>query len=197
MAQKTWTWMHGTDRIYVEQARITPDMVGGPQTGYLIKKRRLYGGLSDGVDVVHVDNGALSFDVLPTRGMGLWKVWAGDLSIGWNSPVRGPVHPNLVPLADPSGLGWLDGFDELLVRCGLESNGAPEFSEHGQLRYGLHGRIANKPAASTGGPCGWRDWGTYRCRNRRRNTISLFQTAHVYDHHDQGWGIFAVDSRYD
>jgi hypothetical protein len=146
MAQKIWTWMQGTDRTYVEQARVTPDMVGGPRTGYLIEKRRLYGGLSDGVDVVRVDNGVLSFDVLPTRGMGLWKVWAGDLSIGWDSPVRGPVHPSFVPLADPSGLGWLDGFDELLVRCGLESNGAPEFSEHGRLRYGLHGRIANKPA---------------------------------------------------
>ncbi len=146
MAQKTWTWMHGTNQTYVEQARITPDMVGGPKTGYMIEKRRLYGGLSDGVDVVHVDNGPLRFDVLPTRGMGIWKVWAGDLAIGWNSPVRGPVHPSLVPLAEPSGLGWLSGFDELLVRCGLESNGAPEFADNGRLRYGLHGRVANQPA---------------------------------------------------
>jgi hypothetical protein len=98
------------------------------------------------VDVVHVNNGLLSFDVLPTRGMGIWRAQVGELSVGWNSPVPGPVHPSLVPLAEPSGLGWLDGFDELLVRCGLESNGAPEFTEHGQLRYGLHGRIANRPA---------------------------------------------------
>jgi galactose mutarotase-like enzyme len=47
---------------------------------------------------------------------------------------------------EPSGLGWLDGFDELLVRCGLESNGAPEFDEQGRLRYPLHGKIANTPA---------------------------------------------------
>jgi len=93
MARKTWTWMHGTNQTYVEQARITPDMVGGPKTGYMIEKRRLYGGLSDGVDVVHVDNGPLRFDVLPTRGMGIWKVWAGDLTIGWNSPVRSRVAP--------------------------------------------------------------------------------------------------------
>jgi len=145
MAPKSWTWI-GADRTYVEQARIEPDMVGGPQAGYLIEKRRLYGGLSDGVDLVHVDNGALRFDVLASRGMGIWKMWAGDLCVGWNSPVRGPVHPQLVPLSDPSGLGWLDGFDELFVRCGLESNGAAEFSDSGQVRYGLHGRIANKPA---------------------------------------------------
>jgi galactose mutarotase-like enzyme len=51
-----------------------------------------------------------------------------------------------VRVSEPSGLGWLDGFDELLVRCGLESNGAPEFDSNGTLRYGLHGKIANIPA---------------------------------------------------
>jgi hypothetical protein len=66
--------------------------------------------------------------------------------IGWKSPVRGPVHPGFVDVGEPSGLGWLDGFDELLVRCGLESNGAPEHDENGQLHYPLHGRIGNKPA---------------------------------------------------
>ena len=50
-------------------------------------------------------------------------------------------------LADPSGLGFLDGFDELIVRCGLESNGAPEFDVRGILKYPLHGRIANRPAS--------------------------------------------------
>jgi galactose mutarotase-like enzyme len=78
--------------------------------------------------------------------MGLWKAWLGNMEIGWRSPVRGPVHPRFVPLGEPSGLGWLDGFDELLVRCGLESNGAPEFDDRRVLKYPLHGRIANMPA---------------------------------------------------
>jgi hypothetical protein len=56
------------------------------------------------------------------------------------------VHPQYVPLFDPSGLGWLEGFDELVVRCGLASNGAPDFDERGHLRYPLHGRIGNLPA---------------------------------------------------
>jgi hypothetical protein len=51
-----------------------------------------------------------------------------------------------VPLAEGSGLGWLDGFDELMCRCGLESNGAPEFDEKGNVRWPLHGRLANLPA---------------------------------------------------
>ena len=35
-----------------------------------------------------------------------------------------------------------------MCRCGLESNGAPEFNEQGRLLYPLHGRIANLPAYS-------------------------------------------------
>jgi hypothetical protein len=40
----------------------------------------------------------------------------------------------------------LSGFDELVVRCGLESNGAPEHDDRGRLVYPLHGHIANTPA---------------------------------------------------
>lgn len=132
---------------YVKQQEITPKTVGGRATGYSVTRFRMQGGASDGVEVIRVDNGLLKFDILPTRGMSIWKAWLGDTEIGWKSPVRGPVHPALVDLGEPSGLGWLDGFDELFVRCGLESNGAPEFDEKtGRLKYPLHGRIGNKPA---------------------------------------------------
>jgi hypothetical protein len=70
----------------------------------------------------------------------------GGVQLGWRSPVKGPVHPKLVSLWEGNGIGWLSGFDELLVRCGLENNGAPEFSPQGALLYPLHGRIANTPA---------------------------------------------------
>ena len=91
-----------------------------------VKKHRLRGGRRDGVDLIVVDNGALRFSVVPTRGMGLWKGWYDGNRLGWDSPVTdGPVHPSLVNLAAAGGLGWLDGFDELLARCGLENNGAP------------------------------------------------------------------------
>jgi hypothetical protein len=98
------------------------------------------------VHVVELDNGHMCIDVLPTRGMGIWRVRRGEKVLGWQSPVRGPVHPAFVPLFDPSGLGWLEGFDELMCRCGLESNGAPDFDTTGKLLYPLHGRIANLPA---------------------------------------------------
>src|SRR5262249_48044910 len=102
-----------------------------------------------------VDNGALSFSIVPTRGMGIWKGRLGTDRLGWDSPVKdGPVHPKFVNLLNKGGLGWLEGFDELLVRCGLENNGAPyevktirgDGSES-HTTYGLHGKIANLPAS--------------------------------------------------
>jgi len=111
-----------------------------------VSKRTLQGGVSGGVDVVTLDNGATVIDVLPTRGMGISSVRCGDVHLQWDAPIIGPVHPRCVPLSEPSGLGWLDGFDEWLVRCGLESNGSPEFEPNGKLRYSLHGKIANTPA---------------------------------------------------
>ncbi len=111
-----------------------------------VKRRTLHGGVREGVDTIEVDNGAFRFVVVPTRGMGLWKAWLGKTEFGWHSPVKGPVHPNFVPLTDPSGLGWLEGFDELMCRCGLESNGAPDPGPSGFYKYPLHGRIANRPA---------------------------------------------------
>ena len=98
------------------------------------------------MDVVEVDNGRLRFVVVPSRGMGIWRASCGDVQLGWKSPVKGPVHPAFVPTWEPGGYGWLAGFDELLVRCGLESNGAPEFLPNGTLRYPLHGQVANIPA---------------------------------------------------
>lgn len=103
-------------------------------------------GLSAGVDTVTIWNDKLRVSILPTRGMGLWRADCQGIPLGWESPVRGPVHPQFVPLMEPMGLGWLDGFDEWLCRCGLTSNGAPEFDAQGQLLYPLHGRIANRPA---------------------------------------------------
>lgn len=126
---------------------ISPSTVGGRARGYRVSMRRLHGGLSEGVDLIEVDNGETSVTLIPTRGMGLWKARRGDLDIGWQSPVRGPVHPQFVPFSEPSGNGWLAGFDELLPRCGLESNGGADFDpKTGRLLYPLHGRIANLPA---------------------------------------------------
>jgi hypothetical protein len=118
-----------------------------------IRKRTLHGGRREGVDVIEVNNGALSFAVLPTRGMGLWQGHYRGNFLGWRSPVHGPVHPTFVNQADRGGIGWLAGFDEWLCRCGLVSNGPPGEDAYtdraGHARrsqLSLHGKIANLPA---------------------------------------------------
>ena len=107
----------------------------------------LEGGRRAGVEIVLVDTGRVRAAVLPTRGMSLWRANIDGIDLGWRSPVDGPIHPRWVALSEPSGLGWLDGFDELLVRCGLRSFGAPDFdAKSGRLLFPLHGRIGNLPA---------------------------------------------------
>jgi hypothetical protein len=96
------------------------------------------------VYVVEVCNGPLTLWVLPTRGMGVWKGRCRDLPLEWQSPVPRPVHPAYVNLSDRNGLGWLNGFNELMCRCGLAYNGPP--GQDNGAAITLHGRIANLPA---------------------------------------------------
>ena len=118
-------------------------------------KATLHGGRRAGVDLIRLDNGALSVAIVPTRGMGIWKGNFRGNPLGWKSPVvDGPVNPAFINPLDRGGLGWLDGFDEMLVRCGLVSNGSPyetpvlkpDGSVDRRDLVGLHGRIANIPA---------------------------------------------------
>jgi len=146
MARRTVVLLDVERNVFVRDASLSPADVPGAARSWSVRKRALEGGLREGVEVVEIECGRLRAVLLPTRGMGIWKAWWGDLEIGWQSPARGPVHPRFVPLEQPDGLGWLRGFDELLCRCGLESNGAPEWDERGRLRWPLHGRIANLPA---------------------------------------------------
>jgi hypothetical protein len=150
MPRKNWILTDVDSDVYQEQMVLGPDQVGGRARGYSVIKRTLRGGLREGVDVLEVNNGRLRFIVVPSRGMGIWRAECDDLQLGWKSPAKGPVNPAFVPLWEGSGIGWLSGFDELLVRCGLESNGAPEFFPTGALRYPLHGKIANTPAHKVG-----------------------------------------------
>ncbi|MDQ8188279.1 aldose 1-epimerase family protein [Pelagicoccus sp. SDUM812002] len=125
----------------------------GQKQSWSVQTRTLRGGTQEGVDVVEIDNGKLSFAVLPTRGMGIWKGQCGNVQLGWESPVKKPVHPAFVQPLENGGLGWLKGFNEWIVRCGLSSMGAPGtdtlVDNNGNAMEAylpLHGNIANIPA---------------------------------------------------
>ena len=112
---------------------------------WAVTKRTLHGGRQEGVDEIEVQSGPLTFTVLPTRGMSIGRVSIGGTPLGWQSPVREAVHPRAVDLQDFSGLGWLTGFNEWLVRCGVSFAGHPGVDD-GRLLT-LHGRIGNLPAS--------------------------------------------------
>jgi len=136
------SWSIGSDEL-------TP----GSDTRWRIEKDVLHGGLQEGVDRIRVNNGVLTFTIIPTRGMNLWDARCGDVRLGWDSPVKEVVHPQYVNLSERGGLGWLTGFGEWINRCGLASNGAPGV-DHVPSNTGasvpvdltLHGKATYLPA---------------------------------------------------
>jgi hypothetical protein len=126
----------------------------GTKAAWSISIRTLHGGKQEGVSVIEVDNGRLRFVVVPTRGMSVLKVEAGDVRLGWDSPVKEVVHPKFINLESRGGLGWLEGFNEWLVRCGLESAGQPgqdkfrnNVGDEVDMSVTLHGKVGNIPAS--------------------------------------------------
>ena len=132
MAEHRWTFVDAPNQVDDPIRVVAEDLAATPAEWSVIK-RTLRGGVTEGVNLVEIDNGRLKLAVVPSRGMGIWRAWLDGQMLGWQSPIRGPVHPAYVPMAEPSGLGFLSGFDELMCRCGMVSNGAPDFDENGEV----------------------------------------------------------------
>ena len=113
---------------------------------FSVTQRVLHGGKQEGVRVIDIDNGVMKITLIPTRGMDIFKVQSGDITLGWDSPVKEIVNPAYIELESRNGLGWLDGFNEMIVRCGFEWTGHPGVDDNGQL-LSLHGRAGNTPAS--------------------------------------------------
>jgi hypothetical protein len=117
-------------------------------TPFSVEKKSLHGGKQTGVDVIIINNGDMEITLIPTRGMGIFNVTrAGKRVLGWDSPVKEIVNPAFIDLESRNGLGWLDGFNEMMVRCGYEWTGHPGVDDNGQL-LSLHGRAQNTPAST-------------------------------------------------
>ena len=138
-----------TESWQIDSKQVTP----GCKTPWSIRRVRLHGGKQEGVELIQVDNGVLKLTIVPTRGMGVLSVVRGDIRLGWDSPVKEVVNPQFINLPMRGGLGWLEGFNEWLCRCGMESNGHPgtdkfinNVGEEATMELTLHGRVANLPA---------------------------------------------------
>ena len=133
--------------VSVKEWKLTPVDAGDrfSQAAWSVEKRQLAGGRQEGVDIIQVNNGALQFTVVPTRGFNVWTARAGEIRLGWDSPVKEIVHPKFIDLSERGGRGWLNGFGEWISRCGLESMGPP--CKDGDLTLTLHGRINYIPAS--------------------------------------------------
>ena len=136
-------------KFSISSKDVTPEC----KIAWSIRKVVLQGGRQEGSELLIVDNGKLEVILIPTRGLGILTARLGDIRLGWDSPVKEVVHPQFINLQARGGLGWLDGFNEWLCRCGLENNGQAgkdEFinnmGDKATMDLTLHGKIANLPA---------------------------------------------------
>src|SRR5262245_54401057 len=115
MTVRSFVLTDSSQKISLDQFSAGPsdDLKLAGSKDWWVAKQTLKGGLSAGVEVVELHNGALSLSILPTRGMGIWKGICRGIPLGWDSPVKQPVHPGFVNAVDRNGLGWLAGFNEL------------------------------------------------------------------------------------
>ena len=112
---------------------------------FSVSLRILHGGRQEGVAVIDVDTGAMKISVVPTRGMNVLRAASGKVRLGWDSPVDEVVNPAFIDLDGRGSRGWLEGFNELVARCGYEWVGHPGLDQGVMLS--LHGRAANIPAS--------------------------------------------------
>jgi Domain of unknown function (DUF4432) len=148
------TLISSSQNVRVDPTEITSkDATPNCPVKWSVRKLTLHGGKQEGVDLVVIDNGKLQITVIPTRGLGVLSVTLGDVRLGWDSPVKDVVHPQFVNLNSRGGLGFLEGFNEWMCRCGLENNGGPgpdrfinNIGDEAVMELTLHGKIANLPA---------------------------------------------------
>jgi hypothetical protein len=141
--------------LATESVSITPKIAGVPSNiAWSVTKKALHGGKQEGCDLITIDNGKIQIELVPQRGLSILSVRQGKLRLGWNSPVKEVVHPKWINLSSRGGLGWLEGFNEFMVRCGMEYAGHPgrdEFTDNtggkAEMDLSLHGRVGNLPAS--------------------------------------------------
>ena len=94
MRYKSWVLTDVTNDVWLDQFAVGNESLRLPTPhDWSIRKRTLHGGLREGVDLIEIHNGALSYSLLPTRGMNLWRGTYRGNFIGWHAPVAHSWRP--------------------------------------------------------------------------------------------------------
>nr|WP_113865630.1 aldose 1-epimerase family protein [Brenneria salicis]NMN90015.1 uncharacterized protein DUF4432 [Brenneria salicis ATCC 15712 = DSM 30166]RBP64338.1 uncharacterized protein DUF4432 [Brenneria salicis ATCC 15712 = DSM 30166]RLM31442.1 DUF4432 domain-containing protein [Brenneria salicis ATCC 15712 = DSM 30166] len=126
--------------------QISSDALKVKDQHFSIEQTVLHGGRQEGSKIITINSqNGLKIVLSPSRGMDLLHVTGKNIRLGWDSPVKEVVNPNSINLESRNGLGWLEGFNEMMVRCGYEWTGHPVV-DNGMI-YTLHGRAGNTPAS--------------------------------------------------
>ncbi|MGB0784283.1 MAG: aldose 1-epimerase family protein [Marinomonas sp.] len=136
--------------IDVGNVSLSAELMGLPKDIPIsVQQTCLMGGKQAGSCLITLTVGDSVVRVVPTRGMAVLDVLrkdktGKDVRFGWDSPVKEVVHPSFINQEASGGIGWLDGFNEMVVRCGYQWAGHP--GQDGDEFLTLHGRIQNTPA---------------------------------------------------
>ncbi|MDO4233135.1 MAG: aldose 1-epimerase family protein [Lautropia sp.] len=114
---------------------------------FSISVKTLHGGRQEGVMLVKIDTGEMEITVVPNRGMNVLDAVSGETRLGWRSPVDEVVNPAFLDQGARNGIGWLEGFNDLVTRCGYEWVGHAGPDEDGTMLT-LHGLASNIPASN-------------------------------------------------
>ena len=146
VAAKTWVLTSAESGTDKGNWQITSDQLKIKDRDFSIEQKVLHGGKQEGSKILVIrSKDGLTIALSPTRGMNLLKIEGFGTRMGWDSPVKEVVNPAFINLESRNGLGWLEGFNEMMVRCGYEWTGHPVAAD-GQI-YTLHGKAGNTPAS--------------------------------------------------
>ncbi len=145
-AAKTWVLTSAEQSMDKGNWKISSSELNIKDTPFSIEQKVLHGGKQEGSKILVITSqDGLTITLSPTRGMNLLHIEGFGAKMGWDSPVKEVVNPAFINLESRNGLGWLEGFNEMMVRCGYEWTGHPVTAD-GQI-YTLHGKAGNTPAS--------------------------------------------------
>lgn len=145
-SSKIFTLTSSEHNIEVGNWKIDSTQLGILDTYFTVEQKVLHGGKQEGSKIIVITSpNGLTITLSPTRGMSIMNVTGKEMRFGWDSPVKEVVNPAFINLESRNGAGWLEGFNEMIVRCGFEWAGHPGV-ENGEMRT-LHGKAGNTPAS--------------------------------------------------